>query len=132
MIIKESVMAKKKKIPPAKIKYDQAHPVISIRVNMKLKSALEEIRQNSGKSVGDILREALQTQAPSVKDSYSHGFNDAKEIYAVYVKCRICGGNLLLDHDADKKMAAKMLHASGLVHNECMNKNPYTYLSKID
>lgn len=124
-------MAKKKKIAPAKIKYDQAHPVISIRVNLKLKAALEEIKQNSGKSVGDILREALQVQVPSVKNSYSQGFNDAKETYAVYVKCRICGGNLLLDHDEDKKLAAKMLHR-GLVHIECINKNPYTYSTKID
>ncbi len=124
-------MAKKKKIPPAKIKYDKANPVISIRVNLELKSALEEIRQKSGKSVGDILREALQVQAPSVKKSYSEGFNAAKEKYAVYVKCRLCGGDLLLEYDSDKKTAAKMLHDAGLVHTECINKNPYAHLAGI-
>ena len=37
-------MAKKKEQPPAKIKYDKSHPIVSIRLTPDLKKKLEEIK----------------------------------------------------------------------------------------
>jgi len=53
-------VAREKHQPPAKIKYDSTHLVVSIRADQKLKEQLDEIKQTSGKSVGDILREAVK------------------------------------------------------------------------
>ena len=49
--------------PPAKVRFDSTHPIVSIRVNQELKQQLDEIKEMSGKSAGDILREALKVQA---------------------------------------------------------------------
>ena len=38
-------MVKKKQPPPAKIKYDKSHPIVSIRVSEDLKKQLDEIRE---------------------------------------------------------------------------------------
>lgn len=61
-------MPKKKHQPPARIKYDKTHPVISIRVDKYVKGKLDEIKQMSGKSVGDVVREAIDVQAESAKN----------------------------------------------------------------
>jgi predicted DNA-binding protein len=50
---------KKRHQPPAKIRYNQTHPTVSIRVSQDLYDRLKELREKSGKSLGDILREAL-------------------------------------------------------------------------
>ena len=71
-------MVKKKQPPPAKIKYDKSHPIISIRVSEDLKEQLDEINEVSGKSVGDILREAVGVQSKSVKNAWNRGYGSAK------------------------------------------------------
>ena len=115
-------MAKKKHQPPTKIKYDKTHPIVSVRVDQELKKQLDEIREKSGKSVGDILREALKIQAPSVKAAYDRGFNMAKKEYGVWYKCRICGGDLLIHTDEEKKDAARYMREHGWRHSECLSK----------
>ena len=60
-------MVRKKHQPPAKIRYDNTHPILSVRVDQELKEQIGEIKRMSGKSVGDILREAVGVQTPVVK-----------------------------------------------------------------
>ena len=84
-------MPKKKHIAPAKIKYDKTHPIVSVRVDLELKKKLEEVKQLSDKSVGDILREALKVQAPKVKNALNKGYQSAKFHYRVIYKCNVCG-----------------------------------------
>lgn len=115
-------MAKKKHQPPAKIKYDKTHPTVSVRVHQELKKQLDEVREKSGKSVGDILREALKIQTPSVKVAYNRGFNVAKKEYGVWYKCSVCGGNLLINTDKEKKAAAGCMREQGWAHGDCLSK----------
>ncbi len=112
-------MAKKIHQPPAKIKYDKTHPIISIRVDQDLKKMLDDIKKVSGKSVGDILREAVGVQKKSTKKAYDLGFTKAKWTYAVPYKCSICGGTILITTDTAKKGAAKSMHESGWKHTSC-------------
>lgn len=112
-------MPKKKHQPPAKIKYDKTHPVISIRVDQDLKNKLKEIRDMSSKSVGDILREALKVQAPSTKKAYNVGFTSAKYTYGVPYKCSVCGGTMWIDTPKEKKVAAQCMREHGWRHDEC-------------
>lgn len=61
----------KKHYPPSRAKYDQSHPTISIRVKRELYDELMELRESTGKTLGDILREAAGKQKLSAKGSYS-------------------------------------------------------------
>lgn len=58
-------MRKKSHRPPSKLKYDQDHPTISIRVTQDLYQELGELSQQNGRSLGEILREAIQKQVSS-------------------------------------------------------------------
>ena len=112
-------MAKKKQPPPAKIKYDKSHPIISIRVSQDLKEQLDEIKEMSDKSVGDILREAVGVQGVSIKNAWKRGVSQGKGLYGVNYKCSVCGGNILLDSHDEKIAAAKYMREHGWKHGDC-------------
>ncbi len=112
-------MVKKKQPPPAKIKYDKSHPIISIRVSEDLKKQLDEIREMSGKSVGDILREAVGVQSKSIKNAWNRGYGSAKGNYGVRYKCSVCGGNILIESANAKQAAAKYMREHGWKHDKC-------------
>ncbi len=112
-------MVKKKQPPPAKIKYDKSHPIISIRLSQDLKKQLDEIKEMSGKSIGDILREAVEVQSKSIKNAWKRGLNYGKGIYGVWYKCSVCGGNILLESKDAKQAAAKYMREHGWHHGEC-------------
>ena len=112
-------MVKKKQPPPAKVKYDKSHPIISIRVSQDLKKQLDEIREMSGKSVGDILREAVGVQSKSIKNAWNRSHSLAKSKYGVNYKCSVCGGNILLESKDAKQAAAKYMREHGWKHSNC-------------
>ena len=111
----------KKKIhkPPSKIKYDQSHPTVSIRVSRGLYDRLKDLRERSGKSLGDILREALERQLPSTKKAYQLGYNAAKRQFAVSYKCSVCGGNLTASSLREKEAMAQYMREHGWRHGKC-------------
>ena len=112
-------MVKKKQPPPAKLKYDKSHPIISLRVSQDLKKQLDEIREMSGKSIGDILREAVGVQSKSIKNAWNHGRSLAKSIYGVRYKCSICGGDMIIESADEKKAAARYMREHSWHHNSC-------------
>ena len=112
-------MPKKKQPPPAKIKYDKNHPIISIRVSQELKKQLDEIKEMSGKSIGDILRETVVVQSKSVKNAWNHGHSLAKSKYGVRYKCSVCGGDMIIDTADEKKAVAKFMREAGWKHGSC-------------
>ncbi|GAI31221.1 unnamed protein product, partial [marine sediment metagenome] len=64
--------------------YDKSHPIISIRVSQDLKKQLDEIRETSDKSIGDILREAVGVQSKSIKNAWNRGYGSAKGNYGFH------------------------------------------------
>ena len=111
---------KKKHQPPAKIKYDKSHPTISVRVDLELKNQLEEIKEMSGKTVGDILREALGVQAPSAKNAFELGCKNAKLEYGVPYRCSVCGGTIWVSTPQEKKAVAQYMREHGWAHGDCV------------
>ncbi|MBA7702042.1 hypothetical protein ES703_110793 [subsurface metagenome] len=117
-------MVKKKHQPPAKKRYNDTHPIVSVRVDLPLKQKLDEIKNMSGKSVGDILREALKFQSLSVKNSFTLGQNKGKSTYGVSYKCSKCGGTMWIQSPEEKKAAAQYMREHSWAHVACINKNP--------
>ncbi|MFC1983655.1 ribbon-helix-helix domain-containing protein [Chloroflexota bacterium] len=117
-------MVKRKHQPPAKKRYDDTHPVVSVRVDLPLKQKLEEIKKMSGKSVGDILREAVKVQSLSVKNAFTLGKNKAKSTYGVSYKCFRCGGTKWVETLEERKAAAQYMRDNGWGHRNCvLSKN---------
>ena len=113
-------MKRKTHKPPSKIKYDQSHPTVSVRVTQELYDQLKDLREHGGKSLGDILREALGQQEPSTKKAYQKGYNVAKREFAVSYKCSTCGGNLTVNSVKEKEAIARYMREHGWSHRECL------------
>ena len=52
----------------------QQHPTVSIRVPREMYDRLKALREQSNKSLGDILREALEVQEPATRTAYICGY----------------------------------------------------------
>jgi predicted DNA-binding protein len=109
----------KKHYPPSRARYDQSHPTISIRVKRELYNELKELQERTGKTLGDILREAAGKQKLSAKGSYQLGYNAAKEKYSVLYKCNICHDLMIVTSDDEKKAIASYTLEHGWRHGEC-------------
>jgi hypothetical protein len=112
-------MAKKRSSPPSRERYDRLHPTVSVRVTQQFYNELMELRRLTGKSLADILREALGKQAPSAKNAYQKGYDDARLKYAVRYKCSKCGGNIVLGSENEKIAAATYMREHGWHHSKC-------------
>jgi metal-responsive CopG/Arc/MetJ family transcriptional regulator len=113
-------MKRKSHKPPSKARYDEFHPTISIRVTKELYDQLNELREQGGKSLGDILREALKQQSPSTKKAYQQGYDAAKGEFAVSYKCSVCGGNLTVTSQKEKEAIARYMREHGWGHSKCV------------
>ena len=67
-------MKKKARKPPSEMKYDKPHPTVSIRVTRELCDQLRDPTERSAKTLGDILREAFEQEAPSTEKACQLGF----------------------------------------------------------
>ncbi len=117
-------MKKKAHKPPSRIKYDQSHPTVSVRVDRALYDELQELREMSKKSLGDILREAVKKQKPWAKDAYDlgqkAGYDSAKREFAVTYRCSVCGGVLTVTTADEKRAVAQYMREHGWKHGKCV------------
>jgi hypothetical protein len=115
-------MAKKKHQAPAKIKYDETHPIISFRCTPALKKKLNDIKKMSDKNVADILKEAVKIQAPSTENAYGKGVIMAKLTYTVTFRCHKCGQMIEVHTNEEKEAARQYMEQHGWAHISCPNK----------
>lgn len=117
-------MPRRRHYPPSRLRYEQTHPTVSVRVTQKLYDQLKALKEQSGKSVTDILREAIGVQAPSVRNAYERGYKkgqaDADRRYRVDYRCSKCGGTLTISSDKEKQAAASYMRENGWAHASCL------------
>jgi predicted DNA-binding protein len=116
------MMSKKRHQPPSRIKYAQSHPTVSIRVSRELYDSLKELRLKSGKSLGDILREALGKQAPTVKQAFDRGYKMASEKFRVIYHCSTCDKPIEVTTPDEKKAIADYMKEHRWSHSQCLKK----------
>ncbi len=130
--------ANKSKLP-SRVRYEQAHPTISVRVGRDLYDRLDEIRTREGKSFGDILREAVGVQERDTSNAYSRGVREgrkkgeedghtrgraegeaaAKQKYLVTYRCHRCGGWTELSSDEEREAVRQCMEGTW-VHDKCL------------
>ncbi len=130
---------KGKRKPPSRVRYEAAHPTVSVRLSRQVRDRIDEIRAREGKSFGDILREAFGPRAQAVNQAYDRGLNDgvrqgeehgyrrgledgqvaAKNKYLVMFRCYICGGWIELSSDDAKAEASQCMEKNRWRHSLC-------------
>jgi len=116
-------MRSKKHFPPSRLRYERGNPVVSIRVTREVYGRLKELKERSGKSVGDVLREAIGVQARSTgiaqRRGYQSGWREAEELYRVDYRCSRCGGSLTINSDQEKQAILGYMRVHGWAHYSC-------------
>ena len=107
---------------PSRLKYEASHPTITVRVSQEVHQRLLNIRQTTGKSLGDILREAVGAQEASAGSAYQKGFQTAMALYAVKWKCRVCGRDITVTSELATKKLAQRPAEVGWIHGDCARK----------
>lgn len=119
-------MAKKRKLPPWRLRYELDNPVISARVPMSVHKAFLKLRQMTNKNAADIFREALGEQTINAEDPYRRGKEDgwaeASAKYQVKHPCSICHEEIVVETSAQKQAASRLLREAGWAHSKCADE----------
>ena len=105
---------KPKRVPPARVRYEAANPTVSVRISREFHEELEELKENSGLSIADILRAGLDKLKPDAEQfylkGYSEGYEHAEEEFKVLATCSGCGHtHLPVTGDKMKEAAGQAL-----------------------
>jgi len=124
-------MVKARHKPPSRIRYEQAHPVIAIRVNAELYHKLKELKEMGDKSFADLLKEALGIQKKTVGRAYSRGHERGhaeglaeKQVISLG-RCSRCKKPLHWDlsRKEDVELLTKAINQAHCIHPECQKKS---------
>ena len=115
----------KKSVPPSRVRYEQAHPTVTVRISSELRERLDFFKEAHGLSLGDVLRIGLEKAEPDLDRAYGRGANDgyeeAKEEYEVTYRCRECRQrHLNITSDEEKKAAADLMYQAGWHSPDCL------------
>ena len=121
----------KKKPWPSQQRYNEKHPTVSIRVSPEFRDELRKLQVYGGKTLGDILREALGKQFPDAKKPYDKGYKEgygaAKKKYEVTYMCRECFQRIPITGEEAKSAAATYMMRNGWGHEDCRVINQTGY-----
>ena len=65
---------KRRPLPPSRERYQQAHPTVSLRVDLALYARLKELKGKANLSVADVLKIGLGRCGPLVDEAFRNGF----------------------------------------------------------
>ena len=59
------------RITPSRERYEESHPVVSVRVSPEMREDLEDVNAASGMSVADVLRVGLDKAKPAIEEAFN-------------------------------------------------------------
>jgi negative regulator of replication initiation len=124
------VTKKVKNRPPARSRYEKTHPVISFRVDKELYDRLTVVKKKEGKSAADIMRIGLgivEVKIRSEQEIWQQAFDEGEEsgieravaVHAVPYNCDICGEEIIVTTDEEKRAIKRYMHEHGWGHKKC-------------
>lgn len=116
-------MAKGSHKPPSRVRYEQTHPVISIRVDQDTAETLKEISMTTGKSLGQLIKENLKIQKvkeDEIQRWVDEAYGQAVEDYEVWYYCSRCGKRIEVSPNSNShKAIIEYMKKHGWGHRNC-------------
>ena len=114
----------KKPVPPSRLRYEQTHPTVTVRVSEEMREKLTELKEVHDLSLGDVLRIGLETAKPDLDKAYTQGltegYEDAKDEYEVTYWCSGCRRrHMSITTDEEKQAAAQLMYDAGWESSAC-------------
>jgi hypothetical protein len=134
LFVKGVIMAKKpKKSPPSREKYDEAKPVVSFRVSRELFDRLEAVKEAEGKSNADVLSVGVgllkvkigkekEIRDHAYEEGWEKGVEEACNIFLVAYLCSVCGKEIEVTTDDEKRAIKTYMHQYRWGHADCVNR----------
>jgi len=112
--------------PPSRLRYEKSHPVLSIRVNQEVRKHIKDHQRKTGKSVADILKEAIRIQDESYElarlEGHEEGFNEAKSQYRISFPCGVCGQEIEITNEDTKQAVRGYMVGQRWGHSSCLRR----------
>ena len=118
----------KRHVPPSRIRYEKANPTVSIRISKDMRAKLDELKNEHGLSLGEVLRIALKTlnglleHEPELEVALRQweGYAIAEEEYKITFVCSRCKRRHLSCTDIKtREAAARLLYQAGWHSPSC-------------
>ena len=118
----------KRSIPPSRVKYEQGHPTVTIRVSRELHNDLKYLKDYAGTSLGDILRVGLEMAKPATdaayQQGYDMGYSTAKITYEVTYRCSHCHRrHMSITGNKAMEAAATLMQQAGWHSTACPRRD---------
>ena len=112
---------KNKRVPPSRRKYEEDHPVVSVRIPKEMSEELQLLKSASGMSVAEVLRVGLDKAMPALEEAFNRGCDDAEGRFKVIYLCSGCGEQTLsIGTREQKEAAAELMYQDGWYCPECL------------
>ena len=117
----------KRHVPPSRIRYEESHPIIAIRVPRQIHDQLVEIREKTDQSWADLMNVALKLQEPvltrkpdqkELDKAFEEGLEEGWKEYSIVFPCSKCGKDIIVNSE-NKQLIIQHLRNSGLKHKKC-------------
>ena len=113
-------MVKGKNRPPSRIRYEQTHPVIAIRVDKETAERLKDLARESGKSLATLIKENLDLQEDEYTEAWSKGYDEGTKEHQIWYYCSVCQKRLDVEPNSDShKAMISYMREHGWGHSTC-------------
>ena len=121
-------MSKPNNQPPSRQRWAAAHPTIGVHVDVETYAKLVELRQRSGLSFSQLVRQTLgvvemdvaTVEGSSFERGWEEGYAEAQARYALTIACSVCGQFEDIEADSEAgKVAAAALARLTWGHAKC-------------
>ena len=68
-------MTARRHVPPSRLRYDAAHPTVAVHCDLETKARLIALRDATGLSLGELVKQALELLERDVESARRDGFN---------------------------------------------------------
>ncbi len=108
----------RKRVPPSRERYEEGHPVVSVRISKEMREELRLVNDVSGMSIADVLREPAVDEA--FNEGYYEGYDYAQREFEVTFRCSECGErHLSITSEKARESAAEYMYQHGWHDPKC-------------
>lgn len=108
----------KKHLPPSRVRYEKSHPTVSLRISREMRRKLDEVKEQYGLSVADVVRFGVEIAEPDLGSAFDQGLSEGYEIaraeFEVTFRCSRCGRrHLSITDEKTKEAVSDLLYRAG-------------------
>lgn len=117
---------------PSRLKYERSHPTFSFRISQELGNRLEAVKKGEGVSNTNILeaavglfevkrREEKEIRDQAYEEGWEKGAAEAEELYSVSYPCSVCGKEIVVTREDEKRAIRTYMRQDGWGHADCVD-----------